>query len=419
MGLKDKIKSFIISKTMDFESHNIGIEEEVIIYDKDNIRLPVNFGEKFSCSNLLDIMNQKSNNNGVYSLEPGGQLEWSSPPFSNLNDMSFSMEMHKDALCKVVNEQELKILNFSVDPIFSPVEVDLINQLKYQLMDKNMEKVDTLGRWMMRNTASIQINYNFQNERELEEIVFIADCLQPVCSFLFSNAPFWENQFALNKNLRYLIWEKTDRYRCGDLITHNILEPKGLINKYIDYLLDVPSIFGFDSNDEICATSGTIGERLRYLDKNKCLREMDISAAVHQIFTNVRLKNLIEIRGADRPPFGFELAPVAFWTGLLLVEEIRAEILPIILSWSIEERLHWNAAAQFLDDSINGPGGNSYRYWNKWAGDLALSGLKIRGLGEEIYFEKFFDIILSNGPFSLQKQKGIKSKRITIENIIE
>ena len=82
---------------------------------------------------VLDIMNQKSNNNGVYSLEPGGQLEWSSPPFSNLNDMSFSMEMHKDALCKVVNEQELKILNFSVDPIFSPVEVDLINQLKYQL----------------------------------------------------------------------------------------------------------------------------------------------------------------------------------------------------------------------------------------------------------------------------------------------
>ena len=33
MGLKDKIKSFIISKTMDFESHNIGIEEEEVEID--------------------------------------------------------------------------------------------------------------------------------------------------------------------------------------------------------------------------------------------------------------------------------------------------------------------------------------------------------------------------------------------------
>ena len=414
MELKDKIRSLIMSKTVDSEYRTIGIEEECIIYDDKNRRLPVNQGYKFSATDLVNIMNSKSNKNGVYSIEPGGQLEWSSPPFSNIHEINSSMKIHKSSLNTVINKKKLKVLDYSVEPVFEPKEIDLINQLKYSLMDENMKKADTLGRWMMRNTASIQINYDFESESELEEMVFIADCLQPVSSYLFSNAPFWKNRVALNENIRYLIWEKTDKYRCRNLIDHGIIEPKGLVNKYMDYMLNVPSIFGFDDSGEICSVVGTLGERLRYLKKNNCLRDLDINGALHQIFTNVRLKNLIEVRGADRPPFGFELAPVAFWTGLLTVSEVRDKVLSMIQTWNIKERLTWNSNARYLDDSIIGPKGKSYYYWNKWAGDLALEGLEIRGLGEETYFYDYFDIILSDGPFSLQKQKDLKKKNKTI-----
>ena len=267
MKLKDRIRSIIMSKTVASEHRTIGIEEECIIYDEQNHRLPVNQGNKFSATDLLNIMNSKSKKNGLYSIEPGGQLEWSSPPFSNIHDINSSMITHKSILNKVINEKKLRILNYSVEPVFEPKEIELIDHLKYQLMDKNMAKVDTLGRWMMRNTASIQINYDFESESELEEMVFIADCLQPVSSYLFSNAPFWRNKVALNENIRYLIWENTDKYRCRNLIDHGILEPKGLVNKYIDYILNVPGIFGFDDSGEICSVVGTLGERLEYLKK--------------------------------------------------------------------------------------------------------------------------------------------------------
>ena len=267
MGLKDNIRSIIMSKTIDSKNRTIGIEEECIIYDKSDHRLPVNLSNKFSATDLLDMMNSKSNKNGVYSIEPGGQLEWSSPPFSNIHQINSSMNIHKKVLNKIVKKKKLKILDCSVEPVFDPREIDLIDHLKYQLMDKNMAKVDRLGRWMMRNTASIQINYDFENESELEDMVFIADCIQPVSSYLFSNAPFWNNRAVSNENIRYLIWEKTDKYRCRNLIDHGIVEPKGIVDKYIDFMLNVPGIFGFDKNGDICSVVGTLGERLQHLKK--------------------------------------------------------------------------------------------------------------------------------------------------------
>ncbi|GIR30640.1 MAG: hypothetical protein CM15mP44_9230 [Candidatus Neomarinimicrobiota bacterium] len=34
-----------------------------------------------------------------------------------------------------------------------------------------MKKNGTMGKWMMRNTASVQINFDFTSERELKEMV--------------------------------------------------------------------------------------------------------------------------------------------------------------------------------------------------------------------------------------------------------
>ena len=134
------------------------------------------------------------------------------------------------------------------------------------------------------------------------------------------------------------------------------------------------------------------------------LRTEDIQAALHQIFTNVRLKHLVEVRGADRPPQGYEMAPVAFWTGVLTSETVRDEILSVVKNWSVEERHQFNKAALVLDDTQKGPQGKSYREWNQWAGNFALAGLKERGWREEKFFEEFFETVMKNGPFDLQTQ---------------
>ena len=50
--------------------------------------------------------------------------------------------------------------------------------------------------------------------------------------------------------------------------------------------------------------------------------------------------------------------------------------------------------------------GKSYGYWNNWAMELAIKGLENRGKGEEIFLEKFINIIKRKGPFTLQLQNN-------------
>ena len=85
MILKEKFNSIIKSNFVQQKSRMIGIEEESIIYTEDNRRIPVNSRKHFSAVDFLSLLNKKTEANGIYSLEPGGQIEWSSPPFQDLN----------------------------------------------------------------------------------------------------------------------------------------------------------------------------------------------------------------------------------------------------------------------------------------------------------------------------------------------
>ena len=83
MKIKDKVRSAILSRTTHKVNQKIGIELETIIHTNNYKRLPVYEEGTFSSVDLLRLLNDKQNdNNGSYSLEPGGQLEWASPPLS-------------------------------------------------------------------------------------------------------------------------------------------------------------------------------------------------------------------------------------------------------------------------------------------------------------------------------------------------
>ena len=338
-------------------------------------------------------------------MEPGGQVEWSSPARKSLIELSEDQKVHRFRLKEHLSKNNLKLISYGVEPKFSPEQVELINEKKYTLMDESMKKNGTMGKWMMRNTASVQINFDFTSERELNEMVFIADCLNPVCAFLFSNSPFKEGKRAKKDNLRNIIWEKTDNRRCKNLIDHGIIDSNRLLDSYIDYIFKCTKYFQIDREGKVEASEGTILDRLTNLDKRGELRDEDINSCLHQIFTNVRIKRFIEVRGADRPPLGYEMAPVAFWTGVLTEDSIRKKILAEISTWSYEDRIKFNNASLSLDDNVLTVKGKKYSYWNSWFGELAILGLKKRGHGEEVLFEKFFEIVAEKGPFSLQLQE--------------
>ncbi|MCS5550561.1 MAG: hypothetical protein NZ811_03480 [Gammaproteobacteria bacterium] len=174
-------------------------------------------------------------------------------------------------------------------------------------------------------------------------------------------------------------------------------------------MMGVPGIFQLDDELQIQNTDLTLGKQLEQKLINKKIKKEDIQAALHQIFTNVRLKSLIEIRDIDCLPFRHILAPVAFLTGLLTDNSIRKQLISEFLKWSTQERQLWNRAALKLDPNQSGPDNRTYLDWITWVGEIAIKGLCNRGYNETKYFSNYFYSIIEKGPISIQDQNHFKS----------
>ena len=96
-----------------------------------------------------------------------------------------------------------------------------------------------------------------------------------------------------------------------------------MLDKYIEFFLKTPSIFSFNNEGKTIQSGQSFGQLIKEQKIKGATKNKLILNYLRQIFTNVRIKNLVEIRGADRTPEGYEIAPAAFWTGLLMEPSVR------------------------------------------------------------------------------------------------
>jgi len=382
MGLKEEIKSVILAPLEAGDERMIGVELEDFVYDKKIKRIPINPGSEYSASDLLkNLIDLQVNDKykAYYSIEPGGQIEWASTPQRSLHDVQIELNSHQKRLKSLLTTHQLEKIDLSVEPIYLPNEIDFIDHKKYELMHELFLRTGKHGPWMMRNTTSIQVNIDILSKTDAEEMAFLADCLTPFCVLLFANGPFMAGKPANNSNHRYNFWNDTDPSRCGDLFDHGIHSKEQLLDKFVDIVLDAPSIFTVSAGNDIKKFDGSLKQWLQTLDQSDLLDEHKINIALHQIFTNVRFKkHVLEVRGTDRPPTGFEMAPAAFWVGLLTVDTIRDQLGKIFSHWSVDERKIANANACILSPSNIGPAGKNMMEWINIFSVLAIDGLKIR-----------------------------------------
>ena len=425
MGLKEEIKSVILAPLEAGDERMIGVELEDFIYDKKSKRIPVNPGNEYSASDLLkNLIDLQVNDKykAYYSIEPGGQIEWASTPQRSLHDVQIELNSHQKRLKSLLTTHQLEKIDLSVEPIYLPNEIDFIDHKKYELMHELFLRTGKHGPWMMRNTTSIQINIDILSKTDAEEMAFLADCLTPFCVLLFANGPFMAGNPANNSNHRYNFWNDTDPSRCGNLFDHGIHNKDQLLDKFVDIVLDAPSIFTVSISNDIKKFDGSLKQWLQALEQSDVLDEHKINIALHQIFTHVRFKkHVLEIRGTDRPPTGFEIAPAAFWVGLLTVDSIRDQLVKIFSRWSLDERKIANANASILSLSNIGPAGKNMMEWINIFSVLAIDGLKIRSESlhidnEQDLFTPYLKMINERGiPAIFMQDDFDKNKKPLIE----
>ena len=422
MSLSDKIKSTILSGIVPANQRKVGVEIEGLYYTSDFNRLPVNKTAQYSAIDLLEEISQNAKKGFPfsYSLEPGGQLEWASGPSISLWDVQKQFEDHKkieDSICK---KHFIDRLYLSLEPFCLPSDVDLIKVNKYQLMHSLFTQTGALGPWMMRNTTSIQLNIDITSEQDANEMAFLADAIQPLYSILFSNSPFMRSKPVDTKNMRWKIWEDTDSERCGSLFEHGIDSGEKTIDQYVSWLPNIKTIFKYNESGDTDLFNGTLGEMIL---SEPSKMQTHINSALHQSFTHVRFKTVLEVRAADRPPKDSELAPAAFLTGLLTAPKTRAAGIDTISRWSHDDRKKLVETAHNLSFNQLGPEKKLIGDWLEFWAELALKGLnerkKIFGIkNESPLVQSFLEDVLARGPKTIQTQNMFQKTDASLHDFL-
>ena len=418
-NIKSLVKNVIASQLRSQEDLRIGMEVENFVYTQEMNRIPVNPGSNFSTSDLKACLEDKNSEKGIaptLTIEPGGQIEYASEPHGSLYDLASEWKVYLSNLINVAEEENLVVSDLALEPVVPPDHITIIDHRKYKLMHKRFNETGSHGHEMMFNTASAQINLDYTSLEDAEKLAFVSDCLHPFIALIFANTPFYRGAPAGRNNMREIIWQNTDPSRSNCLFDHGITSTDGLLEKFVSYVLNTPTLFTLEKDGSFGTYEGTIGDWLGSLDDRGTLESKYVRTALHQIFTQVRFKHILEIRGPDRPPFGHELAPAAFFQGILRSPDTLEKVMEICAKWSSGDRNQLNELAQTIDLSCE-VAGQTLQAWCEQFLSFALEGLTESR--EKKFLEPFAEKFLATGPFSLSIQASFEKSGKSVEQFLK
>jgi glutamate--cysteine ligase len=276
---------------------------------------------------------------GAITLEPGGQFELSGAPVATVHRTCSELMAHLAQLREVAEPLGIGFLGLGMTPNWSREEAPMMPKGRYRIMTAYMPKVGRLGLDMMYRTCTVQANLDFCSEADMVKKLRVSLALQPVATALFANSPFTEGKPNGFLSFRSEIWRDTDPDRCGMLPW--AFEPGMGYERWTDYALDVPMYFVKRGGRYI----DVAGRSFRDLLAGKLAELPGERATVSDwanhlttIFPEVRLKRVLEMRGADAGRWARLPSLTALWVGLLYDDACLDAAWDLVKGWTAEER---------------------------------------------------------------------------------
>ncbi len=256
------------------------------------------------------------------SLEPAGQFELSGGPLVDLHGTAAEFAAHFAALRAVAEPLGLGFAPLGFHPLASRAAMPWMPKGRYAIMRRYMPLVGSLGLDMMTRTCTVQVNLDYASEDDMRRKLRVGLLLQPLATALFANSPFTEGRPNGYQSYRAHIWTDTDNQRSG--IPRLMLDEDFGFARYAAWLVDeVPMYFVYRDGRYIDVAGRSFRDfmtgRVPEL-AGEVATIGDFADHMTTVFTDVRLKRFLEMRGADAGSPAMMLAQSAFWVGLLYDE---------------------------------------------------------------------------------------------------
>lgn len=338
---RDSIVAWFAAGEKPAENWGIGTEHEKILFncqtrsrpgyeDEHGIReILENIAKRDGWHGVIEknnIIATKHNDGSSITLEPGGQLELSGAVLKTLHQTCAETHAHLDLMTEIMSSDCIWMLGIGFDPKWQREDIPWMPKGRYKIMRDYMPKVGTKGLDMMLRTCTIQVNLDFSSEADMVKKFRTSLALQPVATALFANSPFIEGKPSGYLSSRAAAWVDTDPDRCG--VPEVVFDSAFGYEQWVDYLLDVPMYF-LHREDEYKDVAGLsfrdfmAGRLPGYVGEYPDIHDWEDHTTT--AFPEVRLKQFIEMRGADGGDWSMICALPALWVGLLYDEQALEE----------------------------------------------------------------------------------------------
>jgi glutamate--cysteine ligase len=271
------------------------------------------------------------------TLEPGGQFELSGAPLRTIHETCDEFHRHLDLMKRVSEPLGVVWLGLGMHPIHSVEQIPIMPKARYRIMREYLPTRGSRGLMMMFQTATVQANFDYASEADMVEKLRLSLAVSPIVSAIFANSSISGGDANGFISRRMYAWEDTDPDRTGMLPI--AFEPDFGYRRYIDWALDVPMFFIVRGEHYVPANGLTFREFLAKGHGELRATLADFDRHLTTLFPEVRLKKIIEVRGADAVPPGLTCSLPALWKGLLYEAGARKAALELTSSSTHELRL--------------------------------------------------------------------------------
>ena len=273
------------------------------------------------------------------TLEPGGQIELSGEQCESIHCAYDEFSTHVQQLVEVTGKIGASVLGLAMQPVSRIDQIELLPKARYHIMYPYMARKGTLGQRMMKQTAGVQANLDYSDERDAMRKLRVSMGIVPLLYAIFANSPLSDGGLNGYHSFRGHIWTDTDNERSG--VPEFVFRSDSSFEDYAEYALDVPMYFLIRNHEYIDLTQPPGLTFRQYLERGHGRERATVEDWTNHlttIFTEVRLKKYVEIRTADSQPPQFMLALPALLKGTLYDDDCIAGAWDLVKRWSYRER---------------------------------------------------------------------------------
>lgn len=265
----------------------------------------------------------------VISIEPAGQLEISISPQTDVDRIFQIYESFRREVDTVLAAWGCKLVETGYLPRGMAAGQELIPKKRYEYMNDYFARIGKYGCCMMRGTAATQVSVDYRDEADFARKYEAAYKLTPLLAWITGNTPVFEDKPNHEALIRMKIWREVDKDRTN---VYAYLKGRELsFSSYAEFVYNTPLIVGKLEGKELPTAKAA-----QELYADRIMNTEEIENTLSMVFPCVRLKRVLELRGADSLPIEEALGYVVLVKGLLMSPDITLDWLKSIGLTTVE-----------------------------------------------------------------------------------